>query len=122
VTFAQLLVKRLETMGATQADLARWLTSRGIDTTRQAVSDWCDGTSRPLAWKWKTLFHLLGVCTAAERREWTDALTAKVDRSPIEAETVSRVDADSRPVTDEQGLDAVDSVDLTYDPPTLSDV
>lgn len=103
MTFAELLVRRLSDMNATQADLSRWLTGRGIPTTRQAVSDWCDGTSRPRGWKWSALFHLLAV-TGTDKDVWTDALLAKsvhdeTDDSPAPAPSDAGLDAPDSPLT-----------------------
>lgn len=118
MTFAELLAARLADMNASQADLARYLTLRGIPTTRQAVSDWCDGTSRPLAWKWKTLFHVVGV-TAAQRTAWIDALTAKTDRATVESDPAPAVDADGVVVVPP---DLAEAVGLVTDGETLSSI
>lgn len=75
-TFATLLSDRLDSMDSTQAALAAELTKRSIETTRQAVHDWCQGKSRPEPWKWSTLLDALAI-PMAERPRWEEALKAR---------------------------------------------
>jgi hypothetical protein len=87
-TFGSRLSARLVALTLTQADLARYLSERGIRTTRQSVNAWCAGETRPSTWKRSAIYDFLAI-PPKERGDWTELLLAKKDASsPLDEDDV----------------------------------
>lgn len=86
-TFDKLLSARLTELGLTQPDLAKYLTEKGIETTKQSVNGWCTGATRPQRWKRDAIYDFLGL-RQRERSQWTEALLARKDPNPDDVPTV----------------------------------
>jgi len=90
--FALMLRQRLRWLDHTQHDLAALLTQRGAPTSRQAISHWLTGESKPDPRRWSTLLEVLEV-DASDRSRWLDALLLDHDVREAAAD-VDAVDAD----------------------------
>ena len=71
--FSIMLRQRLKDLDHTQHELAGLLTLAGAPTSRQAISHWLTGQSKPDPRRWATLLEVLEV-DARERSRWLDAL------------------------------------------------
>ena len=68
-----MLRQRLKDLDHTQHELAGLLTLAGAPTSRQAISHWLTGESKPDPRRWATLLEVLEV-DSRERSRWLDAL------------------------------------------------
>jgi transcriptional regulator with XRE-family HTH domain len=71
--FAIMLRARLRDLGHTQHEMADALTQAGAPTSRQAISHWLTGESKPDPRRWATLLEVLEVA-AGDRARWLEAL------------------------------------------------
>ena len=71
--FSIMLRQRLKALDHTQHELAGLLTLAGAPTSRQAISHWLTGESKPDPRRWATLLEVLEV-DSRERSRWLDAL------------------------------------------------
>jgi len=71
--FSIMLRQRLKDLDHTQHELAGLLTLAGAPTSRQEISHWLTGESKPDPRRWATLLEVLEV-DARERSRWLDAL------------------------------------------------
>ena len=71
--FSIMLRQRLKDLDHTQHELAGLLTLAGAPTSRQAISHWLTGESKPDPRRWATLLEVLAV-DARDRSRWLDAL------------------------------------------------
>lgn len=87
-TFPDLLAHAMTAQKMTQGQLANRLTARRAETSRQAVSSWVRGASKPSQDRWSVLFTILKV-PPEEQPRWIDLLiqqqTPKRPRKPQKA-------------------------------------
>ena len=72
-TFPDLLAHAMTAQKMTQGQLADRLTARRAETSRQAVSSWVRGASKPSPDRWSALFAILKV-PQGEQPRWIDLL------------------------------------------------
>ena len=80
-TFPDLLTEAMTAKSMTQMVLAAALTHRGKVTSRQAVSSWVRGASKPSPDRWATLLHVLQVSKDDQPR-WINAMTSEQPLKP----------------------------------------
>lgn len=73
--FHTLLTRRAKELRSGHADIARWMSQRGVATSKQSVHQWATGQARPEPWKWSTLLDVLGIAEP-HRVTWRTALEA----------------------------------------------